>query len=136
MRSSSCPGGFGTLDELFEALTLIQTGKIRDFPVVLVGTAYWQGMLDWMRDVQLPAGFVSAGDLELLKLTDDPAEVCEIIRAYVVEGPSRRTSRSRTSSARRTVARGELLSCAQEALAYQGAVLAWRGPQSTHGHRG
>ncbi len=77
------PGGFGTLDELFEALTLIQTGKIRDFPVVLVGTAYWQGMLDWMRNVQLPAGFVSAGDVELLKLTDDPAEVCEIIRAYV-----------------------------------------------------
>jgi uncharacterized protein (TIGR00730 family) len=77
------PGGFGTLDELFEALTLIQTGKIRDFPVVLVGTAYWQGMLDWMRAVQLPAGAVSEADLELLKLTDDPQEVCDIIVAYV-----------------------------------------------------
>ncbi|MDQ3127467.1 MAG: TIGR00730 family Rossman fold protein, partial [Chloroflexota bacterium] len=77
------PGGFGTLDELFESLTLIQTGKIRDFPVVLVGRAYWQGMLDWMRDVQVPAGAVSQGDLDLLKLTDDPEEVCEIIAAYV-----------------------------------------------------
>jgi uncharacterized protein (TIGR00730 family) len=79
------PGGFGTLDELFESLTLIQTGKIRDFPVVLVGTAYWQGMLDWMRNVQLPAGVVSEADLDLLKLTDDPDEVCEIIRAYVAK---------------------------------------------------
>ena len=79
------PGGFGTLDELFEALTLIQTGKIRDFPVVLVGTAYWQGMLDWMRAVQLPAGAVSEADLDLLKLTDDPAEVASIITAYVAK---------------------------------------------------
>jgi len=79
------PGGFGTLDELFESLTLIQTGKIRDFPVVLVGSAYWQGMLDWMRAVQVPAGAVSEADLGLLKLTDDPDEVCEIIRAYVAK---------------------------------------------------
>jgi uncharacterized protein (TIGR00730 family) len=79
------PGGFGTLDELFESLTLIQTGKIRDFPVVLVGRAYWQGMLDWMREIQLPAGFVSQGDLDLLKLTDDPDEVCAIIQAYVAK---------------------------------------------------
>ena len=79
------PGGFGTLDELFESLTLIQTGKIRDFPVVLVGTAYWQGMIDWMRSVQIPAGAVTEADLNLLKLTDDPEEVCEIIRAYVAK---------------------------------------------------
>ncbi len=77
------PGGFGTLDELFESLTLIQTGKIRDFPVVLVGSKYWQGMLDWLRDVQLPAGAISDGDLQLLKLTDDPDEVCDIIATYV-----------------------------------------------------
>jgi hypothetical protein len=77
------PGGFGTLDELFEALTLIQTGKIRDFPVVLVGTAYWQGMVDWMRATQVKAGAVTAADVDLLKLTDDADEVCEIIRAYV-----------------------------------------------------
>ena len=77
------PGGFGTLDELFEALTLIQTGKIRDFPVVLVGTEYWRGMLDWMRATQLKAGAVTQADIDLLKLTDDPDEVAEIIRAYV-----------------------------------------------------
>ncbi len=77
------PGGFGTLDELFEALTLIQTGKIRDFPVVLVGTAYWHGLIDWMRATQLPAGAIAEADLGLLKLTDDPDEVVEIIKTYV-----------------------------------------------------
>src|SRR4051794_7531937 len=63
------PGGFGTLDEMFEALTLIQTGKIRDFPVVLVGTAYWRGMLDWIRSDLLPAGAVDEADIGLLQLT-------------------------------------------------------------------
>jgi uncharacterized protein (TIGR00730 family) len=76
------PGGFGTLDELFEALTLIQTGKVRHFPVVLVGSKYWRGMLAWMRDVQLPAGAIAAEDIDLLKLTDDPEEVVSIIREY------------------------------------------------------
>ena len=79
------PGGFGTLDELFESLTLIQTGKIRDFPVVLVGSAYWAGMLRWLREVQLPFGAVSEADLDLLKVTDDPDEVCDIIRTYVAK---------------------------------------------------
>jgi uncharacterized protein (TIGR00730 family) len=76
------PGGFGTLDELFESLTLIQTGKVRDFPVVLVGRDYWQGLIDWMRAVQLPAGAIAEKDLDLLKLTDDPDEVVGIVRAY------------------------------------------------------
>jgi uncharacterized protein (TIGR00730 family) len=79
------PGGFGTLDELFESLTLIQTGKIRDFPVVLVGSRYWQGMIDWMRSTQLPFGAITEADLGLLKLTDDPDEVCQIIRTYVAK---------------------------------------------------
>jgi uncharacterized protein (TIGR00730 family) len=68
------PGGVGTLDELFEALTLVQTGKITDFPIVLVGTSYWQGLLAWMRDTQLAAGMLSEVDLERLILTDDPEE--------------------------------------------------------------
>jgi uncharacterized protein (TIGR00730 family) len=76
------PGGFGTLDELFESLTLIQTGKIRNFPVVLVGHAYWDGLLAWMRDVQLPAGAISEADLGLLRVTDDPEEVVSIVTAY------------------------------------------------------
>ena len=73
------PGGFGTLDELFEALTLIQTQKISNFPVVLFGTAYWQGLLDWIRDYAMKQGKVSEKDLQLLHVTDSPAEVVEII---------------------------------------------------------
>jgi uncharacterized protein (TIGR00730 family) len=84
------PGGFGTLDELFEALTLIQTGKVRDFPVVLVGSGYWHGMLDWMRAVQLPAGAVTEADLALLRLTDDPDEVVSIVREYASRAHERR----------------------------------------------
>jgi hypothetical protein len=76
------PGGFGTLDELFESLTLIQTGKIRHFPVVLVGHAYWDGLVAWMRDVQLPAGAISREDLDLLRVTDDPDEVVAAVAAY------------------------------------------------------
>jgi len=76
------PGGYGTLDELFESLTLIQTGKIRNFPVVLIGHAYWDGLIAWMREVQLPAGTIAEADLELLRVTDDPEEAAAIITAY------------------------------------------------------
>jgi uncharacterized protein (TIGR00730 family) len=79
------PGGFGTLDELFEALTLIQTGKIRDFPVVMVGTAYWRGLLDWLADTQIKAGAIDQADLDILKLTDDPDDVVEMILKYVAK---------------------------------------------------
>ncbi len=76
------PGGFGTLDELFESLTLIQTGKIRHFPVVLMGHAYWDGLVDWMREVQLPTGAIAQADLDLLRVTDDPEEAVAIVTAY------------------------------------------------------
>jgi uncharacterized protein (TIGR00730 family) len=73
------PGGFGTLDELFEALTLIQTKKIRNFPVVLFGSNYWAGMLSWIRDFAMKDGKVTEQDLKLLHLTDSPEEVVRII---------------------------------------------------------
>ena len=73
------PGGFGTMDELFEALTLIQTGKIGSFPVVLFDSDYWEEMLDWVRGEMLADGLVSADDLALLRLTDEPAEAVEWI---------------------------------------------------------
>jgi hypothetical protein len=76
------PGGFGTLDELFESLTLIQTGKIRHFPVVLVGRAYWDGLLRWMRESQLAEGAITEADLGLLRVTDDPVEVVSIITEH------------------------------------------------------
>ncbi|HZE62663.1 MAG TPA: TIGR00730 family Rossman fold protein [Pyrinomonadaceae bacterium] len=73
------PGGFGTLDELFEALTLIQTQKIRNFPVVLFGTKYWEGLLNWVRDFGLKEGKLTDQDLKRLHLTDSPADVVKII---------------------------------------------------------
>jgi len=75
------PGGFGTLDELFESLTLIQTGKIGSFPVVLFDTAYWGPMLDWIRTHMLENGLISPEDLDLVRLTDEPAEAVEFITA-------------------------------------------------------
>jgi uncharacterized protein (TIGR00730 family) len=73
------PGGFGTLDELFEALTLIQTRKIRNFPVVLFNTQFWGGMVKWIEDVMLTEKKISDVDLRLLHVTDSPAEAVEII---------------------------------------------------------
>jgi uncharacterized protein (TIGR00730 family) len=70
------PGGFGTLDELFESLTLIQTGKIRHFPVVLVGIEYWSGLLDWLRKEAVLLGTISPEDLDLMHCTDDMEEAC------------------------------------------------------------
>jgi hypothetical protein len=75
------PGGFGTMDELFEALTLIQTGKIRHFPIVLFGSDYWGGLVSWMRTTLLPAGAIAAADFELIQITDDPEKVCDFVCA-------------------------------------------------------
>jgi len=74
------PGGFGTLDELFESLTLIQTGKIHNFPVILFGSAYWNGLLQWIKDTMLAEGKVSLDDLRLIVVTDSVEETAQIIR--------------------------------------------------------
>jgi uncharacterized protein (TIGR00730 family) len=73
------PGGFGTLDELFEAITLVQTKKVTRFPVILMGVEYWGGLLDWMKARMLDEGKISAMDLDLLQVTDDVAEAVRII---------------------------------------------------------
>ena len=75
------PGGFGTLDEAFEALTLIQTGKVLNFPVVLFDSGYWQELLDWINGPLLADGMISSDDVELLHVTDDPAEATRIVVA-------------------------------------------------------
>jgi uncharacterized protein (TIGR00730 family) len=76
-----CPGGFGTLDELFESLTLMQTGTIRHFPVILVGAGGWDGLLEWLREHALAAGRIDAADLQIMHRVRDPREVCPIVDA-------------------------------------------------------
>jgi uncharacterized protein (TIGR00730 family) len=73
------PGGFGTMDELFEALTLVQTGKVRNFPLVLFGAEYWKGLLDWIRGSMLPGGKISPDDAGFLQITDSPEEAVRIV---------------------------------------------------------
>jgi uncharacterized protein (TIGR00730 family) len=97
------PGGFGTLDELFEALTLIQTRKVRNFPVVLMGSEYWRGMVTWIREVMAAEGKISQADLDLLFVTDSPAEaVGHIMRAYT-DQLAEAKSRSHRRQKRRAV---------------------------------
>jgi hypothetical protein len=99
------PGGFGTLDEMFEALTLVQTQKVTRFPVILYGTQYWSGLVDWLRQTVLPGGKINPADLELVHVTDDADEAVSLIveaekarsqqdeveRAVAVEGPRSQT---------------------------------------------
>jgi len=73
------PGGYGTLDETFECLTLKQTQKMKNFPVILFGSSYWEGLVDWLRAQVLTRGLVSEEDLDLFQITDSPEEVCAII---------------------------------------------------------
>lgn len=84
------PGGFGTMDELFEALTLIQTNKVRDFPVVLFGSKYWKGLVDWIRDTMAVEGKIAPEDLDIMFVTDDPEEA----RDHIIRHAPRDTVRS------------------------------------------
>jgi uncharacterized protein (TIGR00730 family) len=78
------PGGYGTLDELFEALTLVQTGKVRRFPVVLFGSAYWAGLLSWLREYAVHEHKIDPQDIDLVRVMDSPEEACSLIYdAYV-----------------------------------------------------
>jgi uncharacterized protein (TIGR00730 family) len=97
----ACPGGYGTLDELFECLTLIQTGTIRHFPAILVGDGEWDGLIDWMRSHALADGRIDAADLAILQPVERPAQVCAIVdaarerqRAYGRRQPRRRAAQA------------------------------------------
>ncbi len=78
------PGGLGTLDEIFEALTLIQTKRIKPFPVILVGGGYWSGLIDWIRNTLLVSHYISAQDTDLFTILDDPDEIVHTIKRYVI----------------------------------------------------
>jgi hypothetical protein len=78
------PGGFGTLDEVFETITLIQTYRIKPFPVILVEKAYWQGLLDWIKAQLLPQGRISPKDLDIFQLLDDPQQIVDTVRRVVI----------------------------------------------------
>ncbi|HYL39736.1 MAG TPA: TIGR00730 family Rossman fold protein [Candidatus Binatus sp.] len=91
------PGGFGTMDELFESLTLIQTGKIEHFPVVLVGSAFYGGLIDWMKARLVAEGMIASTDLDLMVVTDDPAEVVRIVK----EGSRRRQAAAQAEAQQR-----------------------------------
>ena len=76
------PGGFGTLDEMTEVLTLLQTGKSRRIPVILVGTTFWRGLLEWIRNQMVPGGMIKEEDLDLVQLIDEPANIVDAIFAF------------------------------------------------------
>ena len=78
------PGGFGSMDELFESLTLIQTERIKPFPIILVGSDFWSGLVDWLRDTMLGSGNISREDLDLFTVLDDADQVIEYVRKNVV----------------------------------------------------
>ncbi len=78
------PGGFGTLDELFEALTLIQTKRIKGFPVILMGSEFWQGLIDWIKETMVRENKISLNDLGIIEIIDEPEEVVRYIQKYVI----------------------------------------------------
>ena len=121
------PGGFGTLDELFEALTLIQTGKISRFPVVLYNADYWRGLLDWLRGAMLARGKISAPDIELMRLADTPQEAHDLIWQALREQSS--WCEKSAAAAREATRRALQAQSARPARGEgSGAASAWRSP--------
>ena len=78
------PGGFGTMDEFFEALTLIQTKKIKSFPLILMGSEYWHGLIEWLKNTMLQEDKISPADMDLIQIVDEPEEVVKLIKKYVI----------------------------------------------------
>jgi uncharacterized protein (TIGR00730 family) len=78
------PGGFGTMDEFFEALTLIQTKKIKSFPLILMGSEYWHGLIEWLKNTMLKEDKISPADMDLIQIVDEPEEVVKLIKKYVI----------------------------------------------------
>jgi hypothetical protein len=78
------PGGFGTMDELFEALTLIQTRKIKAFPLILMGSEYWEGLIDWLKNTMVKEGKILPADMDLIQIVDEPEDVVKLIKKYVI----------------------------------------------------
>jgi uncharacterized protein (TIGR00730 family) len=78
------PGGFGTMDEFFEALTLIQTRKIKSFPLILMGGEYWHGLIEWLKNTMLQEDKISPADMDLIQIVDEPEEVVKLIKKYVI----------------------------------------------------
>jgi hypothetical protein len=100
------PGGFGTMDEFFEALTLIQTGKMKNFPIVLMGKDYWGGLVRWIKKSMVAEGTISESDLNLFYMTDDPSEAAEVIQRGLEEGSHARPEwKLQISRARRQASR-------------------------------
>jgi uncharacterized protein (TIGR00730 family) len=87
MAYIAMPGGFGTMDELFEVITLIQTRRIKTFPVILVGSDYWRGLIDWLRERMLAEKRISPEDLDIFQVIDDPAEIVETVKTAISENP-------------------------------------------------
>lgn len=116
------PGGLGTLDELFEVLLLIQTKKVHHCPVILYDSKYWAGLINWIRETMLTAGKISAADVELFLLSDDPQEICELVSAAYQENSRSRGQPNRTGGARSRP------TCKEAAVVTEGAT--WR-PSST-----
>lgn len=102
------PGGFGTLDELFEALVLIQTGKVQNFPIILYGAAYWNGLLDWIRSAPLAEHMIAPADLELLILCDSPEQVRDTIQNCRAEQAPRAEQEARARTETRRAMKAEI----------------------------